>query len=73
MYPSSAFSKNKKEVNNSWHKNNEFLIDLDIDFSKVVRDINTKFSPVVNLNRYPLCTKFEGIWCLGFGFPAKNV
>ena len=72
MYPSSAFSKNKKEVNNSWHKNNEFLIDLDIDFSKVVRDINTKFSPV-ELYRRPLCRKFEGSRCPGFGCPDKNV
>ena len=44
-----------------------------LNFSKVIWDINTKFSPVVNLNRYPLCTKFEGFWCIGFGFPAKNV
>ena len=34
------------------------------NFSKVVWDINTKFSPVVNLNRYPLCTKYEGSRCL---------
>ena len=43
------------------------------NFSNVVWDINTKFSPVVYLNRYPLCTKFEGFWCIGFGFPTKNV
>ena len=32
-----------------------------LNFSKVNWDINTKFSPVVHLNSYPLCTKFEGL------------
>ena len=44
-----------------------------LNISKVVWDIITKFSPVVSLYRYPLCTKYEGSRCLEFGFPAKNV
>ena len=43
------------------------------DYLKVVRDINTKISPVVNLYENPLCTKNQGHWCPKFGFPAKNV
>ena len=45
----------------------------DQDYSKVVRDINTKISPVVNLYENPLCTKNQGHSCPKFGFPAKNV
>ena len=30
------------------------------DYSKVVEDINTKVSPVVNLYEKPLCTKNQG-------------
>ena len=33
------------------------------DYSKVVRDICTKFSPVVTLMENPLCTKFEVSRC----------
>ena len=51
--------------------NNKFWLIL--NFSKVVRDIDTKFIPVVNPYRNPLCTKFEGSRYLEFGFPAKNV
>ena len=44
-----------------------------LNFSKVVRDINTKFLPVVNLCKNPLCAKNQGHRCSKFGFPAKNV
>ena len=36
-------------------------------------DINTKFSPVVNLYENPLCTENQGHRCSKFGFIAKNV
>ena len=44
-----------------------------LNFSKVVRDIKTKFLPVVNLYENPLFAKNQGHGCLKFGFPAKNV
>ena len=44
-----------------------------LNCGKVLRDINTKISPVVNLYENPLCTKNQGHWCPKFGFPAKNV
>ena len=44
-----------------------------LNFSKVVWNINTKFSSVVNFNRNLLCTTYEGSRFLRFGFPAKNV
>ena len=43
-----------------------------LNISELAKDINTKFSPVVNLYGNPLCTKFEGSRCLGFEFPAKT-
>ena len=43
-----------------------------LNFSKVDWDINTKFSPVVNLYENPLCTENQGHRCSKFGFPAKN-
>ena len=46
---------------------------LILNFSEMVWDIITKFSPVVKLYRNPLCTKYEGFWCTKFGFPAKTV
>ena len=55
----------------SWgHFEEEKFSNLNI--SELVRDINTKFSPVVNLYRNPLCTKFEGSRCFRFEFPAKS-
>ena len=39
----------------------------------MVRDIDTKFLPVVIPYRSPLCTQFEGSGYLRFGFFAKNV
>ena len=40
----------------------------------MVRDVNTKFSPVViNLDKNLLCTKFEVSRYQKFGFPAKNL
>ena len=42
-----------------------------LNFSEMVRDIHTTFSPVVQLFRNPFCIKFEGSRCLKFGFPAK--
>ena len=50
--------------------NDEFLLIL--NYSKVVWDINTKFSLVVNLKKNLLCTKNEGFRCIIFGFPTKK-
>ena len=44
-----------------------------LNCEKVVKDINTKISPVVNLYENPLCTKNQGHWCPKFVFSAKNV
>ena len=46
---------------------------LILNFSKVDWDINTKFSPVIDLYKNPLCKENQGHKCSKFGFPAKNV
>ena len=45
---------------------------LILNYSKVVWDINTKFSPVVKLYGNPLCTKYEGYRCTKIWISHQN-
>ena len=60
-----------KMIPHKWHLKKFNRSNL--NFSRVVWDNNTKFSPVVNLHGNPLCTENQGHRCSKFGFPAKNV
>ena len=51
--------------------NDEFWLIL--NYSKVVWDINTKFSPVNVPKSIQLCTKFEVLSYTQNGFPAKTI
>ena len=46
---------------------------LILNYSKVVRDIDTKFSPVVVLMSFQLSTKFGAFSYIQNGFPAKTI
>ena len=64
------FSKTIFLPNGEWIEKTKRLI---LNFSEMVWNINTKFSPVVKLYGNLLCTKYEGSRCTKFGFPAKTV